>query len=166
MSITTEANPSLPPATHVQHQHVRTLRPERTRARPEDRELIASARTALALLDSKWTVDLVFLMASGIRRHARLYDNVPGISKKVLTANLRSLERQGLVERRVYADTPVRVEYSLSGLGWKLTELLMALCDWVAEHANELAANTDEQHERQGAVLALPARTASSLAAA
>jgi DNA-binding HxlR family transcriptional regulator len=166
MPIASDLNPSGPPTGDVQDGRVYALRPERTRARPEDRELIASARTALALLEAKWTVDLVFLMASGIRRHARLYDNVPGISKKVLTANLRSLERQGLVERRVYADTPVRVEYSLTALGWKLTELLMALCDWVAEHADELAATTEAQHERQGAVLALPAHAASAFAAA
>jgi DNA-binding HxlR family transcriptional regulator len=108
----------------------------------------------------------VFLMASGIRGHARLYENVPGISKKVLTVNLRALERQGLVNRRVYADTPVRVEYSLTALGWRLTELLMAVCDWVAEHAKELAARTVEQHERLSGVLALPARATSSPAAA
>ena len=166
MSINTESNASRPQMRGAQDDRVRALRPERTRARPEDRELIASARTALVLLDSKWAVDLVFLMASGIRRHARLYDNVPGISKKVLTANLRSLESHGLVQRRVYAEAPVRVEYALTALGWKLTELLMALCEWVAEHAHELAATTAEEHEGQGSVLALPARAASSFAAA
>jgi DNA-binding HxlR family transcriptional regulator len=145
---------------------IHPLRPERTRARPEDREMIASARGALALLDSKWSVDLVFLMASGIRRHARLFDNVPGISKKMLTASLRALEREGLVERRVYADAPVRVEYSLTPLGWKLTELLMGLYEWASEHAEELAAAGKEQRERGAAVLALPARGAPSSVAA
>jgi DNA-binding HxlR family transcriptional regulator len=145
---------------------MRPVRPERTRARPEDREMIASAQAALALLDSKWAVDLVFLMASGIRRHARLFDNVPGISKKMLTRSLRALERNGLVERRVYPEAPVRVEYALTPLGWKLTELLMAVYEWATEHAEELAAAEAEQPESQAAVLALPVHAAPSLAAA
>jgi DNA-binding HxlR family transcriptional regulator len=102
-------------------------RPERRRARYEDFEMIERTRRALDLLGSKWAVDIVFLMASGIRRHARLVDNVPGLSKKVLTATLRKLERDGIVVRHVYAEIPVRVEYTLTPLGWQLTELLMAL---------------------------------------
>jgi DNA-binding HxlR family transcriptional regulator len=115
-------------------------RPERRRARYEDFEMIERTRRALDLLGSKWAVDIVFLMASGIRRHARLVDNVPGLSKKVLTATLRKLERDGIVARHVYAEIPVRVEYSLTPLGWQLTELLMALYEWAVAHENELAA--------------------------
>jgi DNA-binding HxlR family transcriptional regulator len=115
-------------------------RPERRRARYEDFEMIERTRRALDLLGSKWAVDIVFLMASGIRRHARLVDNVPGLSKKVLTATLRKLERDGIVVRHVYAEIPVRVEYTLTPLGWRLTELLMALYEWAVEHESELAA--------------------------
>jgi DNA-binding HxlR family transcriptional regulator len=117
-----------------------TPRPERRRARYEDFEMIERTRRALDLLGSKWAVDIVFLMASGIRRHARLVDNVPGLSKKVLTATLRKLERDGIVVRHVYAEIPVRVEYTLTPLGWQLTELLMALYEWAVEHESELAA--------------------------
>jgi DNA-binding HxlR family transcriptional regulator len=115
-------------------------RPERRRARYEDFEMIERTRRALDLLGSKWAVDIVFLMASGIRRHARLVDNVPGLSKKVLTATLRKLERDGIVVRHVYAEIPVRVEYTLTPLGWQLTELLMALYEWAVAHESELAA--------------------------
>src|SRR5215217_8609886 len=85
-------------------------RNERRRARIEDFEMIANTRDALALFDAKWSVDIIFLLASGVRRHARLVDNVPGISKKVLTATLRTLERDGIVVRRVYDEIPVRIE--------------------------------------------------------
>src|SRR4029078_475355 len=95
-------------------------------------------RRALDLLGSKWAVDIVFLMASGIRRHARLVDNVPGLSKNVLTATLRKLERDGIVVRHVYAEIPVRVEYTLTPLGWQLTELLMSLYEWAAAHQADL----------------------------
>jgi DNA-binding HxlR family transcriptional regulator len=114
------------------------VRQERRRARPEDFEMIERTRDALALLQSKWAVDVVFLLASGIRRHARIIDNAPGLSKKVLTATLRKLEDDGLVSRRVYAEIPVRVEYTLTPLGWQLTELLMALYEWAVAHENEI----------------------------
>lgn len=103
--------------------------------------MIERTRTTLALLDSKWAVDVVFLMASGMRRHARLVDNIPGLSKKVLTATLRRLEQDGIVSRHVYAEIPVRVEYTLTPLGWRLTELLMALYEWALEHEREIAAS-------------------------
>jgi DNA-binding HxlR family transcriptional regulator len=75
-----------------------------------------------------------------MRRHARLVDNIPGLSKKVLTATLRKLEHDGVVARHVYAEMPVRVEYVLTPLGWQLTEPLMALYEWAVEHELELAA--------------------------
>ena len=110
------------------------------RARPagqptsEDLEMIDRTRGARDLLSSKWKVDLLYLLARGVRRYSRLYDNLRGASKKMLTDSLRSLERDGLVERHVYAEVPVRVEYSLTALGWSATELLMALADWAGEH--------------------------------
>jgi DNA-binding HxlR family transcriptional regulator len=116
-------------------------RPERRRARIEDVEMIRRTQETLALLDSKWSVDIIFLLASGMRRHARLVDNVPGLSKKVLTATLRKLEQSGIVSRQVYAEMPVRVEYTLTPLGWQLTELLMALHDWAVDHEEDLAVS-------------------------
>jgi DNA-binding HxlR family transcriptional regulator len=141
----------------------RLQRPERTRARLEDFEMIASAREALELLGSKWTVDLMILMASGIRRHARLFENAPGISKKMLTATLRTLVENGLVTRRLYDEMPVRVEYSLTPLGWKATELVMALSEWAEEHGEELIA---ARSARPAPSEALSARTLPLLTAA
>lgn len=115
-------------------------RVERKRARHEDFDMIERTREALALLEPKWSVDIIFLLASGMRRHARLVDNIPGLSKKVLTSTLRKLERSGIVARHVYADIPVRVEYTLTPLGWQLTEPLMVLYEWAVAHESELAA--------------------------
>jgi len=124
-------------------------KPERRFARLEDFEMIERTRTALRLLESKWSVDVIFLLASGMRRHARLVDNVPGLSKKVLTSTLRRLEQNGIVARRVYAEIPVRVEYTLTPLGWQLTEPLMALYEWALAHEAELAASQLEVDRRQ-----------------
>ena len=112
-------------------------RPIRRRsAKPtrEDLEMIERTRAARDLLASKWKVDLVYLLARGTQRYSRLYDNLRGASKKMLTDSLRGLEQDGFVNRSVYAEVPVRVEYSLTALGWSATELLMALADWADEH--------------------------------
>lgn len=103
-----------------------------------DRELIQRIDKALDVLHGRWKVYLLFLMARGIHRHSRLLDGLPGASKKVMTDTLRALERDGLVTRQVFAEVPVRVEYSLTPLGWSMTEPLMALSEWGNAHAVEI----------------------------
>jgi len=125
-------------------------RKDRERARPEDFEMIERMRSALTLLESKWSVDIIILLASGMHRHARLVDNIPGLSKKVLTATLRKLEQSGIVARHVYPEIPVRVEYTLTALGWQLTEPLMALYDWAVEHEDELQALAERNRVDRG----------------
>ena len=100
----------------------------------EDLAMIERTRAARDLLASKWKVDLLYLLARGAQRYSRLYDNLRGASKKMLTDSLRALEQDGFVNRSVYAEVPVRVEYSLTTLGWAATELLMTLADWADEH--------------------------------
>jgi DNA-binding HxlR family transcriptional regulator len=112
------------------------------RANPtaEDLQMIERTRAARELLSAKWKVDLLYLLARGVRRYSRLYDHLMGASKKMLTDSLRGLERDGLVLRTVYAEVPARVEYSLTPLGWSATELLMALADWATDHWPEVEA--------------------------
>jgi len=135
-------------------QPPRSRRPDRRHGRLEDFEMIERTRAALTLLDSKWSVPIIVLLASGVRRHARLMDNIPGISKKVLSATLRRLEHHGLVARDVYAEIPVRVEYRLTPLGWRLTEPLMAFDDWARRHEMELAHPIDGDRTPQERALA------------
>ena len=104
----------------------------------QDLEMIERTRAARDLLSSKWKVDLLYLLARGVHRYSRLYDNLRGASKKMLTDSLRGLERDGFVDRTVYAEVPVRVEYSLTALGWSATELLIALADWADEHLTDV----------------------------
>ncbi len=143
--------------TPIRPQLASLPRKERERARLEDFEMIERTRAALALLEAKWSVDIIILLASGMHRHARLVDNIPGLSKKVLTSTLRKLEQDGIVSRQVYAESPVRVEYTLTPLGWQLTEPLMALYEWAVAHESELAAS--QQGEEQVTHLSRPALT-------
>jgi DNA-binding HxlR family transcriptional regulator len=99
-----------------------------------DYEMISGTRAVLDLLAGKWSVEIVYLLASGTRRYNEVLYEVGEISKKTLTRTLRSLERDGVVVRRVNPQSPTRVEYSLTPLGWSLTEPLMALYEWAAQH--------------------------------
>jgi DNA-binding HxlR family transcriptional regulator len=74
-------------------------------------------------------------------RFGQLQREVEGISQKMLTQTLRSLERDGLVERKVYPTVPLKVEYSLTPLGETLKEPLSAICKWSEEHLPEVEAN-------------------------
>ena len=118
----------------------------------EDLEMIERTCAVRDLLSSKWKVDLLYLLARGVHRYSRLYDNLKGASKKMLTDSLRRLERDGLVRRVVYAEVPARVEYSLTSLGWSATELLMNLADWADDHFGEveLARRRYEQASSEG----------------
>jgi DNA-binding HxlR family transcriptional regulator len=102
-----------------------------------ERELIEQIEQTLELLQGKWKVHLVFLMARGVHRHCRLLECLPGASKKMMTDTLRTLERDGLVARRIFAEVPLRVEYSLTPLGWTITDPLMTLAEWQEAHGDE-----------------------------
>jgi DNA-binding HxlR family transcriptional regulator len=125
---------------------VRILRPSeptlavraRDWASADDRRMIEATVSALDLIAAKWKVDVICLLAVGVRRYSRLHDHLR-ISKKVLTDCLRELERDGLVRRDVVSDRPRHVEYALTQLGWSLTAPLLALCEWAEEHAELVA---------------------------
>ena len=119
------------------------------RAAHRDLDLIDRADAALDVLHGKWKVHLLFFMARGIHRHGRLLDCLPGTSKKVMTDTLRALERDGLVSRRIFAEVPLRVEYSLTQLGWTITEPLIALSEWAEDHAAEVTSGADAVPRRR-----------------
>jgi DNA-binding HxlR family transcriptional regulator len=104
-----------------------------------DLDLIERADETLDVLHGKWKVHLLVFMARGVHRHGRLFACMPGVSKKVMTDTLRTLEHDGLVARRIFAEVPVRVEYSLTPLGWTLTGPLVALSEWAEAHSREVA---------------------------
>ena len=96
--------------------------------------MIRGTRAVLELLAAKWSVDILYLLATGTRRYSEVLYEVGEISKKTLTQTLRTLEHAGLVARSVLPEVPARVEYSLTPLGWSLTEPLMAMYEWAAQH--------------------------------
>ncbi|MGH9267353.1 MAG: winged helix-turn-helix transcriptional regulator [Acidimicrobiales bacterium] len=85
---------------------------------------------ALDVLDGKWTILVVRDLLSGTKRFTELRRSLTGVSPKTLTDRLRSLERHGIVARRVYAEVPPRVEYSLTPAGRSLQPVMVALSRW------------------------------------
>src|SRR5205814_9983063 len=99
------------------------------------------SRLVLDRIADKWTALIIQLLAKKTMRYAELQREIGGISQKMLTQTLRSLERDGLVRRNVYPVVPPRVDYSLTKLGRTLIEPLHSLCPWSQNHLAELQAN-------------------------
>lgn len=90
----------------------------------------------LMLIGNKWKVLILRDLMDGTRRFGELKKSVGQISQKVLTSQLREMEAQGLVNRKVYAEVPPRVEYSLTELGKSLKPVLDALRSWGEDYKN------------------------------
>ena len=82
------------------------------------------------MLCCKWKVLIIRELLTGTKRFCELKKSVTGITQKVLTAKLRDMEALGIVERKVYEQTPPKVEYSLTDIGYSLREVLDALKIW------------------------------------
>lgn len=95
--------------------------------------------TTVQLIGNKWKLLIIRnLVHGGKQRFGDFIKSIPGLSKKVLTDNLRALEADGLIEREVFAEVPPRVEYSLSHLGSSLQTILDAMFDWGTAYKNQL----------------------------
>ncbi len=118
------------------------------RLKLSDHVMIEQAVRGLEVLQGKWRLHLIVAMARGIRRRNRLHACLPEVSKKVMTECLRGLERDGLVTRRIYAQVPARVEYSLTPLGWTTTEAIVAFSDWDQDHSADVTTARSEFWDR------------------
>lgn len=95
--------------------------------------------TTVNLIGNKWKLLILRnLIYNGEQRFTDFVKSIPGISKKVLTDDLRSLENDGLVNREVFAEIPPKVVYSLSELGKSLKPILDAMVIWGTEYKNSL----------------------------
>lgn len=86
--------------------------------------------TTLMLIGDKWKVLILRDLMPGTRRFGELKKSIGSVSQKVLTAQLRDMEANGLVHREVYAEVPPRVEYSLTEVGRSLKPILDAMSTW------------------------------------
>jgi len=95
--------------------------------------------TTISLLGSKWKLLILRELFKGTRRFGELARGVPGISQKMLTQQLRQMEEDNLVHRKVYPEVPPRVEYSLTQTGESLKPILDAMHRWGAKYVMQNA---------------------------
>lgn len=99
------------------------------------------ARRVLKLIGDKWAPVVLYCLSIGeVRRFNEVQRQIPDISKKVLVQTLRNLERDGLVERRVYLQVPPKTEYRLTEDGHRIREPIARLCAWAVENQDFVAA--------------------------
>ncbi|MBS5215796.1 MAG: helix-turn-helix transcriptional regulator [Clostridiales bacterium] len=92
--------------------------------------------TTLTLISDKWKVLILRDLMPGTKRFGELKKSIGHVSQKVLTAQLRQMEENGLVNRKVYAEVPPRVEYTLTELGYSLKPVLDAMWTWGEKYQN------------------------------
>ena len=97
----------------------------------------------LLLISDRWKVLIIRDLLDGTKRFGELKKSVGNVSQKVLTANLRSMEDSGLLTRKVYAEIPPRVEYTLTETGYSLKPVLDALSEWGTAYKKKSCISTD-----------------------
>lgn len=96
--------------------------------------------TTLTLIGDKWKVLILRDLLPGTKRFGELKKSIGNVSQKVLTAQLRTMEDSGLINRTVYAEVPPKVEYSLTELGRSLKPILDALQNWGENYKESLSS--------------------------
>lgn len=90
--------------------------------------------TTLKLIGEKWKILIIRDLLNGTKRFGELKKACSGISQKVLTTNLRAMEDDGLVTRKVFPEVPPRVEYTLTDVGYSLAPVLNAMASWGTDY--------------------------------
>lgn len=92
----------------------------------------------LQLIGDKWKVLIIRDLLTGTKRFSQLMHSVTGITQKVLTSHLRSMEAAGLLTRKVYPEVPPRVEYTLTETGMSLKPILDSMLTWGTEYKKSI----------------------------
>jgi DNA-binding HxlR family transcriptional regulator len=120
-----------------------TAAQRRAAARAEYDAFLAAcpSRQVLARISDKWVTLILVALAGAPLRYSDLGRIIAGVSQKMLTQTLRTLERDGLISRTVTAGVPVRVDYQLTPLGESLMPTVSAVKAWAEEHIGEIEAS-------------------------
>ena len=105
------------------------------------------SREIFSRISGKWTIMILLCLENAPKRFNELKKAIDGISQKVLTENLRSLERDGLILRKVISSRPIKVEYSSTHLSKELLGILNGLKDWT-EDSMKLILRHNEKYDR------------------
>lgn len=115
---------------------------------PAQSQMSCRAREVLDRVADKWSLHVISQLSGGTKRFTELRREVDGISQRVLTVTLRSLERDGLVTRTVYPVVPPRVEYDLTDFGHDLLTKIGPLVMWAESNIDEIDRSRAAYDER------------------
>jgi DNA-binding HxlR family transcriptional regulator len=118
---------------------------------PNPYDASCPSRGTLHRLGDKWSLLIVNLLRDRTMRFAELQRRIEGVSQKMLTQTLRGLERDGLVERKVYPEVPPRVEYRLTSMGRSLVGPVSSVVKWTTRHLGEIEAAQSRYDRAQAA---------------
>ncbi len=107
-----------------------------------------SVEATLDLIDGKWKGVILYHLQSGTLRFGELQRRMPGVTQRMLTKQLRAMEGDGLIVRKVYPEVPPRVEYSLSAMGQRLRPVIDVLKAWGDEERARQALGRDPDKGR------------------
>src|SRR5215510_8833556 len=99
------------------------------------RETMCPAEFTLAVIGGRWKVMILYHLFLGVKRFSELQRELTGITQKMLTQQLRELEKDGIVHREIYPQIPPKVEYSLTAYGKTLKPVLKAMSAWGTKHS-------------------------------
>ncbi len=111
---------------------------------------------AVEVLGARWTGAIVRAMLSGVTRFSDLTATVPGLSDRMLSERLKELEAEGIIERCVYPQTPVRIEYHLTAKGQALAGVVESISAWAGEWLEGMPLPEKRHAHRPGAEAAAP----------
>lgn len=97
-------------------------------------------QTTLKIISGKWKLLILWHLKDGVKRFSDLKRSIPEVTEKMLTQQLRELERDGIIARSVQVEVPPRVEYSFTTYGESLIPVLKPLCNWGEEHLRRTKA--------------------------
>jgi DNA-binding HxlR family transcriptional regulator len=120
------------------------------RARSHSYEECRASADILARIGEKWTVMVVGVLSQGSMRYSQIFKLMHGISQRMLTLTLKSLERDGLVTRTMHPTIPPRVDYALTERGQTLIVPLSALGMWAQENRTAIEATRRDFDQRHG----------------
>lgn len=123
-------------------------------AKPERRVFYnneeCAVRNVVSQIGDKWSLLILFALVDGEDRFNSLKSRIEGISQRMLTQTLRDLEREGYVNRTVYPEVPVKVEYCLTDMGRELVKPLYQLVSWADDHRQDIERARKAYDEKNG----------------
>ena len=107
----------------------------------------AQFRRAVGMINGRWKLEILWLLSHGTRRFGELKRGLPGITQHMLTAQLRALEKDGLIKRTIFAEVPPRVEYEITPNARRLRPIFVEIVKW-AQDTEKLGAATASEPEQ------------------